>query len=187
MEASPPARAEGLPGVGMALSRKLMTEGEHVVLATRTHVKALALPALVLVAACGLGGFLLAVAPSSGGGALRGLIGLVALVAIGWWSVLPFLRWFSTTYTITNARLVEQQGLLTRTGRIIPLTRINDVSYEKGLTDRLVGCGTLVIHDASDQPGLRIHDVPHVEHVHRTLSTLAFDPTSHERSGDERL
>lgn len=171
----------------MALSRKLMTEGERIVLETRTHLKALVLPALVLVLSCGVAGFLLAVAPSSGdGGLIRVLVIVAALLVVLWWSVIPFLRWLTTTYTITNKRLVEQTGVLTRSGRIIPLNRINDVAYEKGPMDRVVGCGTLTIHDASDQPGLRIHDVPQVEQVHRTLSTLVFDSTRSDPRDDER-
>jgi hypothetical protein len=36
----------------MAVSRKLLTEGEHEIFSVRTHVKALLLPALVLLVTC---------------------------------------------------------------------------------------------------------------------------------------
>ena len=38
--------------------RKLLNEGEHIVLSTRTHVKALLLPAVVLIIVAGLAGYL---------------------------------------------------------------------------------------------------------------------------------
>ena len=80
-------------------------------------------------------------------------------------AVIPFLRWFLWTYTLTNKRIVEQKGILTRTGRVIPLSRINDVAFEKNLNDRILGCGTLVIHDASEQAGLELRDIPHIEAI----------------------
>lgn len=168
----------------MTLSRKLMVEGEQTVLTTRTHVKVLVLPVLVLLVACGLGAFLAASAPEGGARTpVRTLVLVVAVVAVVWWTVIPFVRWLTSTYTITNKRLVEQRGILTRTGRIIPLSRVNDVAFEKNLDDRILGSGTLVIHDASEQSGLSIRDIPHVEDVHRTLTSLVF--ASHERPQDD--
>jgi hypothetical protein len=55
---------------------------------------------------------------------------------------------------------------------VIPLNRINDVAFEKNLNDRLLGSGTLVIHDASDQAGLELRDIPRIEDMHRTVTTL---------------
>jgi hypothetical protein len=59
---------------------------------------------------------------------------------------------------------------------------VSDVAYEKDLVDRLLGCGTLVISDASTHGSVRLHDIPHVESVQRRLtelldgSTRAADP-----------
>jgi uncharacterized membrane protein YdbT with pleckstrin-like domain len=156
----------------MTLSRKLMIEGEEIVTTTRTHVKVLFLPAVILIAVAGAAGFLAGQLGDSGNGAPRWIVVAVAAVLIVWGSVLPFIRWYTWTYTLTNKRLVEQKGILTRTGRVIPLSRINDVSFEKNLNDRILGCGTLVIHDASEQAGLELRDIPHIEDLHRTVTGL---------------
>ena len=162
----------------MALSRKLMVEGERVLLTTRTHAKALTLPVLVLLLTSAAAGFLLAVSSnSSAAGVLRVVILVVDAAVLLLWVVLPFLRWLTWTYTLTTLRLVEQKGLLTRTGRVIPLSRVNDVSFEKNLNDRLLGSGTLIVHDASEQAGMRLDDVPHVEDVHRTMTELVLGGT----------
>jgi len=159
----------------MAVSRKLMTEGEQVVLSVRTHGKALLLPTLVLLLTCAAAGFLYAVAPSGDAGRyLRIAVLVFAVAVILIWTVVPFIRWMTSTYTVTNRRLIAQTGILTRSGRVIPLQRINDVSFEKNLTDRMLGCGTLVVHDASEQGGLTLPDVPRVEEVHRTITDLVF-------------
>ncbi len=159
----------------MAVSRKLLTEGEQVVLSVRTHVKALLMAALVLVLTCAAAGFLYAIAPEGDTGRyLRIAVLVVASLVILLWTVLPFIRWMTSTYTVTNRRLIAQTGILTRSGRVIPLQRINDVSFEKKLSDRMLGCGTLIVHDASEQGGLTLPDVPRVEEVHRTITDLVF-------------
>jgi uncharacterized membrane protein YdbT with pleckstrin-like domain len=160
----------------MAVSRKLLTEGEEVVLSVRTHVKALFLPILILVLTCAAAGFLIAVAPEGDSGKyLTWVILAVAALVIIVWVLAPFIRWLTSTYTVTNRRLIFQTGILTRSGRVIPLHRINDVSFEKNLNDRVFGCGTLIIHDASEQSGLHLPDIPKIETVHRTITDLVFE------------
>ena len=157
------------------VSRKLMTEGEQVVLSLRTHVKSLLVPAVVLVATCAVAGFLYAVAPPGDSGTpLRLAVLAAAALVILLWTLLPFIRWLTSTFTLTNRRLITQTGILARSGRGIPLQRINDVSFHKNLTDRMFGCGTLTVHDASEQGGMTLPDVPRVEAVHRAITDLVF-------------
>jgi hypothetical protein len=49
------------------------------------------------------------------------------------------------------------------------------VAYEKGLLDRILGCGTLIISDATENAGVVLPDVPNVERVHLQISDLLFD------------
>jgi membrane protein YdbS with pleckstrin-like domain len=53
--------------------------------------------------------------------------------------------------------------------------RISDVAYDQGVLDRMLGCGTLVISDASTHGSVRLHDIPDVEKVQRALTDL-LDP-----------
>ena len=55
----------------------------------------------------------------------------------------------------------------------LPLRRINNVNYERSLTDRMLGCGTLILETAAGQP-LLLPDVPDVERVHVTITELLF-------------
>ncbi len=168
----------------MTLPRKLMIDGEQTVTTTRTHVKVLFIPLVILLAVATAGGYLAAAVGDRGNGIARWVIIGVAVVLALWGAVIPFLRWLLWTYTLTNKRLVEQKGILTRTGRVIPLSRINDVAFEKNLNDRILGCGTLVIHDASEQAGLELRDIPHIEAVHRTVTRLVDDA---HRTSDESI
>ena len=159
----------------MGLPPRLLGEGEHVVFTTRTHIKALVLPVITLILICAVTVFLIAVTPGgSTGNWLRGFLVVVALALILWRVVWLFLHWLTASYTVTNRRLVTRSGILTRIGRDIPLHRINDVKYERGLLDRVLGCGTLVISDASQQGHSVLPDVPNVEKVHLLITGLLF-------------
>lgn len=156
----------------MAFSKKLLSDGEYVVLSVRAHGKALIWPIVVFALVLSAVVTVLMHKPGSALVALGAAV--VAVPMLVAWSLAPFLRWMSSTYTLTNRRLVTRHGVLTRAGRDIALSRINDVSYEMGLLDRLLGCGTLVVSDATENPGMVLPDIPHVEQVQLQISDLLF-------------
>lgn len=156
----------------MAINPKLLNEGEHVVFSTRTHAKALVLPALVLIVTAGVGGYLSSL-PDDNRTLWLSVIWVVAGLVIAVYSVWPFLKWWTSTYTVTNRRLTTHEGVISRSGHDLALSRISDVSYEKGLVDRMLGCGTLVISDAGDM-GIKLHDVPRVVERQKVMADLLF-------------
>lgn len=158
----------------MVISRKLLNEGEHVVLSTRTHVKALLLPAVVLILVAGLGGYLSSLPSGDNAAIWRWVIWVVVGALIVAFCVAPFLRWLLTTYTFTNRRLITRTGVFTRRGHDIPMNRISDISYEKSVIDRMFGCGTLVVSDASELGRVELRDIPRVEQAQLTVSDELF-------------
>ena len=62
----------------MAISPKLLNEGEQVVLSTRTHVKALLLPAVVLIVLAALAGYLTSLPSGDDAGTWRLVIWVIA-------------------------------------------------------------------------------------------------------------
>jgi uncharacterized membrane protein YdbT with pleckstrin-like domain len=157
----------------MALSEQNLTDGERVVLELREHAKALIRPFLLLLVllAVAIGSFLV---PLDGidiaRWALLGVLGVVAIV----WVFVPWLKWRTTTYSVTTQRIALRSGIITRVGRDIPLYRINDITLEKDLVDRMFGCGTLVVSDATEKAGMVLHDVPRVDEVHVQLQELLY-------------
>jgi uncharacterized membrane protein YdbT with pleckstrin-like domain len=156
----------------VAIDKDLLNEGETIVVSTRTHPKALLLPIFALVV-------LLAIGVVVQRGIDEEVVTLVAwiVVAVGivWFVLRPFLVWLTATYAITTRRLITRHGVITRRGHDIPLTRISDVAYEKDLIDRLLGCGTLVISDASTHGQVALPDIPRIEKVQRELSDLLHE------------
>ncbi len=156
----------------MGISKKLLADGEHVVLSVRTHPKALIGPVALLILV--MAGVITAAMLQSNNTIVGIAAAVIAVPVVIVWVIIPFLRWMTSTYTVTNRRLITRRGILTRTGRDIPLFRINDVAYEKSLLDRILGCGTLIISDATEKAGVVLPDVPNVEQVHLQISDLLF-------------
>ena len=151
-------------------------DDERTVLLLRPHWKVLVRPfliALVLVAAALVA---IALIPSGAQAAVERLaVGGVALIAAMLWLMVPVLRWRTTTYELTTRRLRMRAGIVTRHGRDIPVARVNDVSFDKGLLDRLLGCGRLVVESAGEHGQIVLTEIPHVERVQATLFRLVED------------
>jgi uncharacterized membrane protein YdbT with pleckstrin-like domain len=150
-----------------------LTADEQPVLLLHPHWKTLIGPVTVAVLVLAVALIVEAVIPSGrAAGTERLVVAVIAIGALMLWLIAPVLRWRTTTYELTTRRLRTRFGLITRRGRDIPLTRINDVSFEKGVLDRLLGAGRLVVESAGEHGQIVLRDIPHVEYVQATLYEL---------------
>jgi uncharacterized membrane protein YdbT with pleckstrin-like domain len=171
----------------MGIDPQLLGQGEVEVLHLRTHAKALFAPALVLLLIAVVVGAAFALLPPEWVTAAWWVIVLLAVVAAVLWVLLPFLRWWSTTYTFTNRRIITRRGIITKSGHDLPLSRINNVAYTRSLTDRMFGCGSLELTTAADEPVV-LDDIPDVERVHVVMTELLFsgdDPIARPQNRDD--
>jgi uncharacterized membrane protein YdbT with pleckstrin-like domain len=150
-----------------------LTEDEHLVLLLHPHWKTLIRPfaVAVLVIVIALIAEVL-IPPNSAAAVERLVVAAVAILAVMLWLIVPVLRWRTTTYELTTRRMRVRSGIVTRHGRDIPLARINDVSFEKGLLDRLLGSGRLVVESAGEHGQIVLTDIPRVEFTQATLFRL---------------
>ena len=165
----------------MAYPTKLLNDGEHVVVSTRTHPKALIGPALILLLAVAAVGFVWTLSDSTAFGVVAGA---VAAGIVLWWVVRPFIDWLTTTYTFTNRRFIKRSGLIAKEGRTIPLNRISGVDFEIGVIDRMFGCGTLIVSDASTNGRVLLDDIPRVEQVQLQVADELHTLASGDRADD---
>jgi uncharacterized membrane protein YdbT with pleckstrin-like domain len=162
--------------MGRMASAAGLSEGEHLVLKLHQHWKTVLAPLLILAATVvALLVLLLAVPAVRDAAAGRLALGAAALVVVIVFVAVPLLRWRTTSYELTNRRLRLRAGILTRTGRDFPLTRISDVSFQQGLLDRLLGCGRLVVESPGEHGQLVLTEIPSVQHVQATLFQLVED------------
>jgi membrane protein YdbS with pleckstrin-like domain len=155
---------------GRDLSR---ADDERQVLLVHPHWKVLVRPVLLAVVVVIAALFVLVMIPSgTHAGVERLAAGAVAVLALMLWLTVPLLRWRLTTYELTTRRLRIRTGVVTRRGRDIPLARVNDVSFEQGPLDRLLGAGRLVVESAAEHGQIVLTEIPHVQSVHATLFRL---------------
>ena len=157
----------------VGLPSRMLGADEHEVLHTRTHAKALVGPALALIGTGALIGAGAAVIPSDYRPAGQVVVLVLGAALAGWACVRPFLRWRATTYSLTNRRLVMRTGVLSKVSVDLPLWRVTDVSVERSLGDRLLGCGTLVARTAGEG-AVALRDVPEVQQVQRAVTEQLF-------------
>lgn len=155
--------------------------GEESVAVLHPHWKTLVLPVVLtfVVVAVLLAGEVL-IPANKLAGVERLALAVVAVVLLMWWLMYPVLRWRTTVYELTTRRMRLRDGILARNGRDIPLSRITDVSFRKGVLDRLLGSGTLVVESAGEHGELALTEIPHVERV----SALLFQLVEDERQRD---
>jgi uncharacterized membrane protein YdbT with pleckstrin-like domain len=150
----------------VAFPDRLLADDEEVVLHLHPHWKVLIRPVVLFV--------LIVLAASFGVGfievdTVRWAIVIVATGLILYYTIRPFARWISTHFVLTTHRVLLREGLLARSGRDVPLARINDVSFEHSFFERMLGCGTLVVESAGERGQVVLRDIPQVESVQSTL------------------
>lgn len=155
----------------MAYPDKLLTDGETVVYDMRPHWRILFFPAVVLVLLVFGTVFLLSQVPEGWGWATWLVLGIAAVMFIVW-VVKPVIQWATSQYVLTNRRVIIRSGVVARQGRDMPLARVNDVHFNYGVIDRMLGCGDLIVESAGETGRLLIAAVPDVELIQREIFRL---------------
>lgn len=153
----------------MAYPDDLLSSGEHVVIHRHPHWKMLIFPVFWLLVVVALGTYLAGLVVDQSWATIAWIaLAVIGFVLVSWLTLAPLMRWRTTHFIVTSDRVMAREGVFKRTGLDIPLSRINSVRFEHSLLDRVLGCGTLIIESASDEP-LEFDDIPSVEKVHSLL------------------
>jgi len=170
----------------MAFPERILAEDEHIVLDLHPHWKQLLLLSVLLPVVVGVASYLLFLVPSGSVRApLRWTIVAIAVLIVLRFTVWPWITWQTTHYVLTTRRVVIRRGVLGRTGRDIPLTRVNDVSFHHSLFERMLRCGTLTIESAGEHGQVVLPEVPTVELVQREVYRCVEEES--RRLGPDRV
>jgi len=75
------------------------------------------------------------------------------------------IRRNTVRYTLTDAKLEIDKGLIARTTRNIPLSKVQDVTVSASIPQRLLGFGDLIVDNASELGGSTIlHNISKPRH-----------------------
>ena len=148
----------------MPFPKNLLIEGETLVLDLRPHPIQLALPTLYTIVVTVAAGFL-----ANWLGGPWWLWPAIWIVAMLVYPVPRLIRWLTSNFAVTSERVIHRQGWIAKRSMEIPLEAINDVRFEQGIFDRIVGAGTLRISSASEFGTNSFDDIRHPEEVQKTI------------------
>jgi uncharacterized membrane protein YdbT with pleckstrin-like domain len=152
---------------------KLLAEDEEVVRHLHPHGLTLFWPVVWFLVVVGGASFGMAAIPAGRQqGVFRMLILALAVVLLLAFVLVPLLRWRTTHYVITTHRLLFREGIMSRRGRDIGLSRITDVSYRQTLWDRIINSGTLTIESAGESGATVLKQIPDSEGVQQLLNHM---------------
>ncbi|SDP03634.1 PH domain-containing protein [Nakamurella panacisegetis] len=169
----------------MAYPDNLLSRGESVVLHKHPHWKVLILPTVAFVVFIG-GGFALAAILRnwSHHGIAWIAIAVVAVIGLILLTLVPFIRWRTEHFVITNFHVFFRTGILHRREHQIPLGHIQNMETSVPFWGRLLGYGSLIVESAADQP-LEFENVASLAKVQSTLNQLIMDDRNRYNVGSD--
>ena len=152
----------------MAYSEKLLSEGERVIREFRPHWRLLLIPVLWLIA--GIAAIVLIYQRIPPRDAQWDLIAsIVVAAALIPLVVGPFVRWWFTSYVLTNERLITRTGVISRSGVEIPLENIANVLFRQSALERILRSGDLLIESAGESGQSPFNDIPNPDEFQSLL------------------
>ncbi len=139
----------------MAFPRKFLNEGEEVVLDLHPHWWFFSTPVFALVVTLAAAvGVALVEAPDW---LFLVALGFVALNVV--WLAGRLARWATTNFVVTTDRLIYRAGVLAKQGKEIPLERLNDISFNQTIFERILGAGDLLIESGGERGQQHFSDI----------------------------
>jgi len=136
----------------MPFPRKLLNDGEDIILDLHPHWWFFVGPVLVVV-----GGTVGAIMGRDTD-ALRVAL-LVVILAGLVWLAWRYARWATTNFVVTTDRLITREGVVSKRGKEIPLERLNDIAVSQSVFERLIGAGDVITESGGERGQQVIHDI----------------------------
>jgi membrane protein YdbS with pleckstrin-like domain len=154
----------------MTFPTRLLAPGEEVYLDSLPNWSYLFWPAVLTVlvlAGCVAVVVLWGSAPIWVGWVLLG-IGLCAVAYFG----ARYVVYRTTSFVVTSQRIVYRTGAVRRTGREIPIGRVQDVTYHQTVVERIVRAGSLTVESAGRQGRDPFPDISRPEEVQSLINRV---------------
>jgi len=153
----------------MPYPQRLLNDNEEVALDIHPHWWFFARPALGTIISAPV--FLWAQAALGDAGWEKGvqwLTGIIALVSVLWLAG-RWLKWRTTHFVITSDRLIARSGVVAKRGIEIPLERVNNVSFNQSIFERLIKAGDLLIESGGEDGQQRFTDILRPDEVQNLI------------------
>jgi uncharacterized membrane protein YdbT with pleckstrin-like domain len=106
-------------------------------------------------------------------GSVRTVVTLLIAGGAALWALFAWLVRRTSSLTLTNQRVIQEEGFLVRRSNVIPLDRIQDISIRQSITGRLLEFGDIEIDTAGVVANEVFTYVPRPESVRDQLFMLS--------------
>ncbi|HEY8546299.1 MAG TPA: PH domain-containing protein [Acidimicrobiales bacterium] len=177
----------------MPFPRKLLNEGEEIVLDLHPHWWYFAVQLAALLGSLVLGVIVATSNPSGTLGKVTGVTVAVLILGCLVWFGSRYAQWVTTNFVVTTDRLIYRHGVLAKHGIEIPLERVNTVFFGQSIFERILRTGDLVIESAGEGGRQAFSNVRHPSAVQNEIykqmeenENRKFDRIGREaREGDD--
>jgi uncharacterized membrane protein YdbT with pleckstrin-like domain len=85
------------------------------------------------------------------------------------WLVGRYAVWSTTNFVVTSDRVIYRSGVIRKIGIEIPLERVNNVSSNQGVFERVLGAGDLLIESGGESGQQRFTDIKNPARVQNLI------------------
>ena len=150
----------------MAFPTRLLIDGEELVMDLRPHWIALIMPAVATIATLAV---MIVLYEAFDEDILDNVVGVAGALFLLAYPVRKLVDWLTSHFVVTSDRIIHRRGFIAKYSMEVPLEAINDVRFEQGVIDRIIGAGTLVVQSASEA-GRQVFDhIRKPEEVQKTI------------------
>lgn len=153
----------------MGYPTRLLNDGEEIILDLKPHWMYLVPTVIVWLGAT----LASAVIWSVSGQSWMGWVTLIVFLALGVNAAVRWSKWVTTSFTVTNDRIIFRQGMVAKSGVEIPLERIMNVNFKQSIWERIIGAGDLLIESGGKDGQSRFSDVRKPELVAKEIHEQA--------------
>ena len=91
---------------------------------------------------------------------LRTILSLAVIALALLWLIVVWIRWQSTTYTLTDQRIKIETGVFGRQEKVIPIDRVQDCTTRMSVMGRMLGYGRVEVDAAGAQGAEVLNHLP---------------------------
>ena len=153
----------------MTFPRRLLSEGEELVLDLRPHWIALVWPLAEIALGAAAVALILAYMPDSWASWVRWVVVLLGLGLILISALPKIVAWATSHFVVTTDRVVHRSGWFAKRSMEIPLENISDVRFSQGVFERVIGAGDLVLESAGEFGQETFTNIRRPEAVQKTI------------------
>ena len=169
----------------MPYPKKNLNTNETIALDMHPHWWYFFEPALALLGAIVIGIVVGWKGPKDTAGDVLKYVVIALLVITALWLIGRYLKWLTTNFVITSQRLIFRQGVIAKSGIEIPLERVNNVNFNQGVFERMLGAGDLLIESGGEDGQQRFTDIRHPDKV-QNLVHAQVEALIQQRAGYNR-